>query len=276
LTAKHTAALSFLVLLFLSSSLVVSAPDDNNLARKALEDSSFDWKLTESENIRVYYQTASFAEKHRAMLLRSVAQMIDEVLDYLGETAYDETLNVFYVNSRQEMEQIVGSPVTGLANWSANAIFVVCSPEWRSFEEHEFTHNITMGSWGSPHETSRWMIEGISIASDGWCREYTVDEIAYHYLVNDEFPPLRELLDDVRSLGEIRGGMYAGSVIGYIRNAYGAEALRKLWLDGFDAFAKSVDIDLNQLEASWREYLKSSVGLNAPVDIETINELGCG
>jgi hypothetical protein len=86
-------------------------------------------------------------------------------------------LNVFFVYNRSEMERLVGSPVTGFANWSADAIFLVCSPDWRSFEKHEFAHIITMGIWGTPHETSRWMVEGIAIAADGWCREYLEETV---------------------------------------------------------------------------------------------------
>ena len=80
------------------------------------------------------------------------------------------------------------------------------------------------------------MIEGIAVYSDGWCREYTIDEIAFRFLSDGQLPPLQELFDDYGTLGEIRGGMYAASVIGFIRDTYGADALRKVWRDGHEVW----------------------------------------
>ena len=265
-----------MVTVLIASAVAGVAQDADNLARKALDDPAFEWRSIESSNARVYYQAGSYAERHREMFLRSVEKMIEEVMEYLGEPGHAGPLDVFYLNSREEMKRIVGSPVTGFANWSAKAIFVVCSPQWRSFEKHEFTHNVTMGIWGRPHEKSGWMVEGISIACDGWCRGYSVDEIAYHYLSNGELPPIGELFENMRSLGEIRGGMYAASVIGYIRETYGTDAVRELWLKGVEKFTRSVDIDFNQLETGWRDYLDEAVDPKTQVDIQPIDEMGCG
>lgn len=263
------------ILVALAATASLAQPSDG-LVQRALLDSTFRWKSIETDNVRIYYQAASFAEKHRAMLLRSVEGTIGEVLDYLDESEYVGPLNVFYLNSREEMKRIVGSPVSGLANWEANGIFVVFNPEWRSFEKHEFAHIITMGIWGSPDDTSRWMVEGLPVACDGWCREYSVDEIAWHYLSHDEFPPLQDLFTGFRSLGEIKGGFYAASVIGFIHDRYGVDALRSLWLDGTGNLTEVLGVDLKELEASWKRYLDSTVDKDVPVDVDTIGKLGCG
>ncbi len=265
---------SITLLVGLTSVLMAQPSDD--LVGKALEDTTFNWQSIENDDVRIYYQTGSFAEKHRAMLLRSATEMINEVLNYLDESEYEGPLNMFYLNSRKEMKQIVGQPVTGFAHWSANAIFVVFNPEWRSFEKHEFTHIITMGAWGAPDDTSRWMVEGIAVACDGWCREYTVDQIAYYYLSKGELPSLENLFQNFRSLGEIRGGFYAASVIGFIHNTYGAAALRNIWINGTESLAEELEIDVNQLEAAWKARLNSTVDKSVPVDITTITKLGCG
>jgi len=251
----------------------ISAQD---LVQRALEDTTFTWKSSETEQVRIYYQPASFADKHRAMLLRSVTTAVDEVLQFLEQSKNDRFLHVFYLESRQEMERIVGRPVSGLTNWTANGIFIVVNPEWRSFETHEITHMYTMGVWGSPDASSSWMIEGISIASDGWCREYTVDEIAFHLLSNGDLPPLGAFFDDFAALGEIRGGFYAASVIGFIRDTYGMDALRNLWLNGTGDLDAILGTDIDQIDASWKRDLEQKVGKEIRVDLKTIDELGCG
>jgi hypothetical protein len=248
----------------------------DDYASKALSNTSFVWRSTASDRIKIYYEKDSFAQKHRAMLLRSAATMVDEVLELLGETEYDAVLNVFYLDSREKMERVVGRPYSGFANWGANAIFVVFNPDWRSFEKHEFAHVITMGEWGPPAPSSRWMIEGIPVFCDGWCREYSVDEIAYHFASRNALPPLREFFDDYIGLGEIRAGFYAGSFVGFIINRYGADTLRDLWSHGVEDMEAVLGSDLEQLEKSWRMYLEERLTRDVQVDIDVITDKGCG
>jgi hypothetical protein len=257
-------------------STVVSAQEDANLVQKALDDSTFNWKSCDSKGVRIYYQPGSFAEQHRAMILRSVTTTVDESLEFLGETKYHSTLHVFYVESREEMQRIVGRPYTGLANWTANGVFVVINPDWRSFEKHELTHVFTMELWGSPHAESSWMIEGIALCSDGWCREYAVDEIASYYLATEQLPPLRELFDNFRALGEIRGGVYAASIIGFIREEYGTDTLKQLWLEGSGVLNDLLGAGVDEVEDSWKAYLKLKVNKDVDVDLTVIDDLGCG
>ncbi|UCG52942.1 MAG: hypothetical protein JSW58_05120 [Candidatus Latescibacterota bacterium] len=267
---------SLLVMLLIIVTSGISAQEKDDLVQSALEDTTFNWASSESRGVRIYCQRGSFAEKHRSMLLRSVTTAVDEVLEYLGESRYDKPLNVLYLESREEMERIVGQPVSGFANWGASGVFVVFNPEWRSFEKHEITHVFTMGGWGAPDTTSRWMVEGIAIHSDGWCREYTVDEIAYHLLSQGQLPSLQEFFDDSTALGEIRGGFYGASVIGFIRHTHGAEALHDLWLNGIGDFKEMFGSDVKEIENLWKNYLKLKVKKEIKVDLETIEDLGCG
>jgi hypothetical protein len=254
----------------------ISGQEIDDLVQKALSDSTFTWRTTASDRIKIYYQRDSFAERHRMMILRSITTAVDEVLDLLGESKWDSRLNVFYVESREEMKRLVGRPYTGFSNWTANGIFIVLNPEWRSFEKHEFTHVVTMGLWGSPDVTSRWMIEGLAIYSDGWCREYTVDEIAFYFLSNDQLPSLQELFDDFANLGEIRAGISAASIIGFIRNTYGMPKLRNLWFNGVGNLEEVLGKDITQIENSWKLYLKRTERKDIQVDLDKINKLGCG
>jgi hypothetical protein len=247
-----------------------------DLVRKALEDSTFVWGSSQSDGIRIYYQKGSFAEQHRTMLLRSARVAVDEVHPSLGASALERPFHLFYLESREEMERIVGQPVTGLANWGANGVFVVVNPSWRSFEKHEISHVFTMGRWGTPHDSSRWMIEGIAVYADGWCREYTVDEIAFRFVADSELPPLPELFANYRTLGEIKAGIYAASVIGFIRDAYGTDALRAIWRDGTGNLTELLGASADEIEASWKRYLKARVREDIEVDFEAIDDLGCG
>ena len=247
-----------------------------DLVQKALDDPYFQWRSVENARSRVYYKEGSFAERHRHMLLRSATSAIDVDLEFLGETVYEDVLNVFFVDTREEMERITGRPVSGYANWSASGVFLVFAPDWRSFEKHEFAHIITMGGWGPPHASSAWMIEGICVAADGWCREFSVDEIAHHLLTRGQLPPLEQLPSKLAELGEIRGGFYAASVIGFIRRQYGADAVRRLWTDGSANLPATLGLSFDKIEIMWKEYLERVVGDGVQVDMGQIDESGCG
>jgi hypothetical protein len=259
--------------------IIITAVPSNgqeNFVQTALNDTSFDWKSVESEGVRIHYQEGSFAEKHRMMLLRSVQSAIEEILDLLDESPYDRTIQVFYLNSREEMAKIIGRTYAGFTDWSSGGIFLVFNPEWRSFEKHELMHLFTMGNWGTPDVTSRWMIEGISVFSDGWCREYSVDEVAYFFLSKDELPSLEVLFENFTSLGEIKGGFYAASVIGFIKQKYGSAALRNLWINGSTNFENLLGDDMNRLETEWKNYLRLKIKKEIKIDLDTINSHGCG
>jgi len=265
------------ILTLLTISVIdVSAQEPTGFVRVALEDTTFTWKTMDGDGVRIHYQPGSFAERHRAMLMRSVRAATDANLKYFGEPEYPRRLDVFFLNSRDEMERIYGRGVTGLADYRTGGVFLVCNPEWRSFDTHEIGHMVTLGLWGEQNETSAWMREGVAIATDGWCLEYSVDEIAKYLLDKGELPPLREIFGGYSELGEVRGGMYAGSVIDFIRQTYGTEAVRRLWQRGSDHFADAVGASVESVERAWREHLERAVDPTVNVDYERVDDKGCG
>lgn len=248
----------------------------DNLAQIALNDTTFNWHSSQSNNIKIYYQEDSFAERHNKMLLRSLELSIQEVLLELEQDAYTEPLNVFYVSSREEMKRIIGAPVTGFAAWGHDAMFLVVNPEWRSFEKHEFAHVVTMERWGRPHDSSRWMVEGIAIHCDGWCREHTVNEVAYQLLIEEQLPSFAGLFNNYSELGEIRAGFYSASLICFLRDQYGMEYVRNIWQQGTGKLEELLDNNIETIEDSWRQYLRDNRGGDSNVDLNTIDDLGCG
>ncbi|UCE18142.1 MAG: hypothetical protein JSV84_14965 [Gemmatimonadota bacterium] len=273
---RCTASLIGFVFIALALASVFSAQEYVSLVKRALDDSSFHWRSFEAEDVRLFYKPDSFAERHRVMLVRSAKASVEEVLKFLGEPGYDRILHVFYVDTRKEMDRIIGRPVAGYADWTGSGVFLVLNPEWRSFDTHEITHVLSMSLWGTPDPTSRWMVEGVAVSCDGWCQEYSVDEIASYLLSQDQLPPLHELFRNFAELGEIRAGFYAASVIGFVRNRYGPDALRDLWMNGSGDLSGSLGSTIDEIEASWKKYLKETAGNEIQIDLENIEELECG
>jgi len=253
-----------------------AAQSVTGLVAQALDNPDFDWNSIRCDKVILYYQAGTFAGRHRQALLRSAELAISEVLVFMNESEYNRILHVFYVGSREEMNTLVGRTYTGLATWTASGVFLVSNPEWRSFDKHEITHVLTMGMWGAPDSTSRWMVEGVAIYNDGWCREYSVDEIAAELLSQNKLPPLERLFANFRELGEINAGIYAASFIGFIRETYGADKVYDLWKNGTADIERILDSSTDQLAKSWKSYLLNEVGDDFDVDLEAINDKGCG
>lgn len=165
-----------LIILDLAFTAALALGQDRvSLTEQVLTHPDFIWQSVTDGSVRLHYQADTFAERHRIMLLRSAEAAIDQGLAFLGRSGYERELNVFYVDSRQQMEQMVGSPVTGYSDWTGSGVFLVCNPEWRSFDTHEIAHVLSIGQWGWPTQNSRWIIEGLPIAIDGWCQEIDID-----------------------------------------------------------------------------------------------------
>jgi len=264
------------VLVTLAGAQTAANDEYETLADEVLNNSTFDWVLVKSDRVRMHYQPGSFAEQHRFMILRSLDSAVEEALETLEESRYEGGLRAFYFESREEMERAVGRPVAGFSDWGGNAIYIVLNKDWRSFEVHEFTHVVTMGAWGSPHDSCGWMIEGIANAIDGWCREYMIDEVVLHLLGEEQLPPLGEFFEDSGELGEIRAGFYGASFIRFLSEVYGAETVRELWSQGTGALPELLDASLDAIEDRWKSYVKTKVPSPREIDLEAINDVGCG
>ena len=176
------------------SDSVSQVDEPTGLARQALANPSFTWLTVEGGSIRMHYQPGSFAAKHRAALLRSAIVSLKEALHFIEAVEYRGPIHLFYVQSREEMEQLVGRGTTGSTEWESNSIFLVCNPEWPSFDQHEIVHAVTLNIWGLPAEPVLWIREGLAVYIDGHCGGYTVDEIAHYFLQHDQLPSLDTLI----------------------------------------------------------------------------------
>lgn len=264
----------YLAVLMLSASL--NGQESTDFLQRALHHPDFKWIRLSNENINMYYTEGSFAEKHRVMLLGSLESSIMDASDMLETDGCPDSVNVFYVESREQMEEVIGMPYAGFTNWSTSSMFLVLNSDWRSFERHEFAHLVTMKCWGRPHPSSGWMVEGIPVYCDGWCGEYSVNQVAYYLMKENTLPTLDNLFINYRDMGEIPAGFSSASLAGFIAEEFGAVKLRRLWEEGSDKIEEILEIDLRLIEKGWRDYIKSDAGGKPAVDYQEIIRNGCG
>ena len=246
------------------------------MAQAALSNPDFVWKSIEGDGCRIHYQPDSFAARHVIMLLRSAERSMEEGLEFLEEGEYGRRIQVFYVNSREEMKKLTGMGSTGYADSESNSVYLVCKDDWRSFDQHEITHILSLNIWGNPHEPVEWIREGLAVYVDGRCGQYTINDLVGYLLAEDEFPSLKTVIFSFREQNDLIAYLQCGSVIGYVCETYGVEALRKLWDEGAENIESVLGVTLEELEAHWRKHVPESYPGKAEVDWKAIEDHGCG
>jgi len=248
----------------------------DSLVDRALANPDFTWHSLAEGGVRLYYQPGTFAERHRIMLLRSAQAALDKGLAFLALAPDDHELRVIYVDDRAQMKALIGSPYTGLAEASSHGVFLVCNPEWRSFDTHEIAHILSLTRWGNPGDTSRWMIEGLPNAVDGWCMTADVHRIASYLVTAGRWPGLSAFTANASALGEVPAAVFAASLLRHLRDTYGAAILEEMWRSGLEATLKARKIDPKLVEAEWLGSLSNPRNPLTEAEWKQMDADGCG
>ena len=118
------------------------------------------------------------------------------MLDRLALSEYDDLLHLFYVDSREDMANLTGSPATGFSYFDDHAAVVVFNEDWRAFELHELTHTVTLGTWADPAGPA--VVEGLATYVDGACGGYRNGRVARTFLDKGSLLPLDVLAEEFR------------------------------------------------------------------------------
>ena len=134
--------------------------DASPQVRRILSDDRYDWKMLEGSGTQIHFPAGSFADAHREVLRGRVESALREVGRVLGRPPGEEILHVFYVDGRDDMEALTGTPVTGYSYFDDNALALVFNAEWSPFERHELAHVLTLGGWPDPGDMA--VVEGLA------------------------------------------------------------------------------------------------------------------
>jgi hypothetical protein len=246
------------------------------MAQAARANPDFTWNTLDGVLCRIHYQPDTFASKHVVMLLRSAERSIEDGLVFLEAPDYKRRIEVFYINSREEMKKLVGMGATGYADAESNSVYLVCNDGWRSFDQHEIMHVLSLNIWGNPQKPVEWIREGLAVYVDGRCGQHSINELVHHLLREDKLPPLKTVIHSFYEQNDLLAYLQCGSMIGYIYDKHGLEGIKKLWDGGVDSIQDSLGMTLEEFENSWRSHVLKSIPGENEVDWESIEDPGCG
>ena len=119
----------------------------------------FSWKIDRISHFELNYEDGTEAALRLAQLEEVAERGRTSILQLLGESNYQPTIHVFFVESIERMKQLIGSEVIGRSRPTQHAVFCVVAPFSELSLKHELTHEIATNLWG-PAE--HWLEEGLA------------------------------------------------------------------------------------------------------------------
>jgi len=243
-------------------------------AQRILDDARFPWETIESPHARIHYLPGSYAAAHRDSLAARVEGARSAALGLLDIDDYPTTLDVFYVTNRQDMNDLVGRPVTGFAYYRDAAIVLVLNDRWRSFERHEVTHFVTYAAWPEPAGAA--VTEGLATYVDGVCGGYPNGMVVRTILDRDALIPLPVLASDFRGQDDLVAYLEAGSIADLVARRLGPAALRSLWDAGLQTAPELLGVPAAEFETQFERWLSSTYDPVPDAPWSAIRRGGCG
>jgi hypothetical protein len=242
--------------------------------RRILEDPRYEWVTLETENTRIHFPAGSYAESISNLLPGQAERARRDVLDRLSLADYPHLLHLFYVDSREDVAKLTGSPATGYSYSHDRAAVLVVHEDWRAFERHELTHTVTLGTW--THPAGPAVVEGLATYVEGTCGGYDNGRITRTFLDGGSLFPLETLTRDFRGQDDLIAYLQAGSTIEFVVESGGAEFVNLLWEQGLRASPTLLGMSPAAFQREFEEWIRSAYTPIAEVPLHAIRTGGCG
>lgn len=214
----------------------------------------FSWKIDRIPHFELNYEADTEASR-RLFQLEEVAQHARaSILQMLGESDYQPTVHVFFVESIERMKLLIGSEVIGRSRPTQHAVFCVVAPFSELSLKHELTHEIATNLWG-PAE--HWMEEGMAnFAVDN--KSSLMKRQCLGMMLGRQWIPLKKLVSpEWESSSYSPDDIYPelGGFLEYLYETYGLARLRQVWKGGSGKIKTVYRKNLSKLETDFRKEL---------------------
>ena len=223
------------------------------LVRRALADTSFAWRSTATTHFHLHWPARSHTNADPTRAARELETRRAEVLGRLAEP--DDALGrieVFFVETPEQMTRLVGRPTGGWTDAPANAVLLRHAAEGEPPYRHELGHFYSHRLWGPPF--SDFASEGVAVFAVGGCAGRGLHAWAALLEREGMLPPL-DSLERSFDFTKAAPHLQAGSFVEYLAETHGLDAVRTLWREGLAATGRATGGDAAALEAGWRRHV---------------------
>jgi hypothetical protein len=211
-----------------------------------------DWKTNCSvtktiRNITFTFPSNGFAYDNRDSIVNACFDVIKHDLSIIHQNEYADTIVAQFMNSRNEMLENTGIPVSEYAVPEKRKIWFVSDKDISPLMTHEFMHMITISFWGQPPRQSYWLKEGITVYAQNSCSGFTVEQIYAFFEKKNMLIAIDSLVAHFYKEPMMIAYHQSAYISQYLIETYGVQKFSLLWQSGIGSFEKIYGIQLNQI-----------------------------
>lgn len=228
------------------------------------------------KSFRIYFRDSSYTATHLAEIENELDAAYARILSVLGIRGYDHGIYLLAVDSKEEMQKVMGYKIKGGAAQGHDLVFFVYNPSIRPQFKHEIFHLISFETWGQTKY--RLLDEGGATYTDNFCfYDNPMYSINAWYINEKMLFPLDKLIKDFDTCAkqsDVIAYLQSAGIFKYLYEKYGIAKMKLLWVKGFEEFTSIYGFSISQLEIDWLAFIKS-IPVPHDFDIQKLKE-GCG
>lgn len=227
-------------------------------------------------SFRIYFKENSYIAENLSEVKQDLDLAFSRIQAVLDIERYNMGIYLVAVDSKEEMEELMGYKIKGGAAHGHDLVFFVYNENIRPQFKHEIFHLIAYEVWGATN--SRLLNEGGATYTDNYCfydnPMYTINS---YYLQEKMLFPLDSLIynfNEQARKNDVLAYIQSAGIFKYLYEKYGVKKIKQLWTEGFENFDSIYSFSWKQLETDWLDFLET---IPIPEDFD-INKLkdGCG
>ncbi len=228
------------------------------------------------KSFRIYFKDRSYTASHLENIEQELDIAYSRILSVLSISAYKNGIYLLAVDSKEEMQKVMGYKIKGGAAKGHDLVFFVYNKTIRPQFKHEIFHLISYETWGPTNY--RLLDEGGATYCDNFCfydnPMFTIN--AYYFQQKKLFPfdSLIKNFDNQAKKSDVIAYLQSAGIFKYLYEKYGVEKMKLLWTEGFEKFNAIYGFSLDQLETDWLNFIKT-IPIPKDFDINKLKE-GCG
>ena len=228
------------------------------------------------KSFRIYYKDSSYTANHLIDIEKELDIAYHKILSVLNIPSYDNGIYLLAVDSKEEMQKVMGYKIKGGAAKGHDLVFFVYNQNIRPQFKHEIFHLISYESWGLTNY--RLLEECSATYTDNYCfYDNPMYSINAYYLQQKKLFPLDCLVnnfDNQSKKSDVIAYIQSAGIFKYLYEKYGVEKMKLLWTGGFENFKSIYGLSIEQLETDWLNFIKT-VPIPKDFDINKLKD-GCG
>lgn len=215
--------LAAVVTILLAAISTFASPTATDLKNKK----GFVWRSSETAHLRLYFEPGSFAETRIEFLRQYQEKSFARNLALLKIDEPSYKTDIFIVESRERMKQLIGGAWNGVAYPSSRVVCFVMSKSIDASGSHELMHVMVTEAFGKP--SAPWINEGFAGYADDLWYGYKLHDLNKYLLVNGKLIRLGKLIAAFRKQPDMIRYPQAGSFVKFIYERYGVETVKRMW-----------------------------------------------